>query len=89
MSVTIHIPQFLQPDTDDIRKVNVEGGTVGEALNNLVRQFPRLKFQLIEKGKLHGYLDVFVNKKSAYPEELSKPIVPGDELHIVNIIVGG
>jgi len=89
MSVTVNIPQFLQPDTDDVRAAKVDGGTVGECLNDLVKRFPRLKPLLFKNGKLHGYLDVFVNKKSAYPEELAKPVANGDELHIINIIVGG
>ena len=89
MSVTVNIPQFLQPDTGEVRETKVEGGTVGECLNDLVRRFPRLKPLLFEKGKLHGYLEVFVNRESAYPEELAKPVNAGDELHIINIIVGG
>ena len=89
MSVTVNIPQFLQPDTNEVRLTKVEGGTVGECLADLVQRFPRLKPLLFEKGKLHGYLDVFVNKKSAYPEEMARQVKNGDELHIVNIIVGG
>ena len=89
MSVTVNIPQFLQPDTDEMRAAKVEGGTVGECLNDLVQQFPQLKPQLFEKGKLHGYLDIFVNKKSAHPQGLKKQVANGDELHIINIIVGG
>ena len=89
MSVTINIPQFLQPDTGEVRVAKVDGSTVGECLNDLVQRYPRLKPLLFKKGKLHGYLDVFVNKKSAYPEELARRVNNGDELHIINIIVGG
>lgn len=91
MSVTINIPQFLQPDTDEVKVAKVDGCTVGECLNDLVQQFPQLKPQLFnnKSGKLHGYLDVFVNKKSAHPEGLGRPVANGDELHIINIIVGG
>ena len=91
MSVTINIPQFLQPDTGDVRAAKVEGDTVGECLNDLVRQFPRLKPLLFnsKNRKLHRYLDVFVNKKSSHPLGLDKPVASGDELYIFNIIVGG
>jgi len=41
------------------------------------------------KGKLHGYLGIFVNDAGAYPEELKKPVNDGDRINIVNIIAGG
>ena len=90
MSVTVNIPQFLQQGTDEVKAANVDGGTVGECLNDLVQRFPRLKPLLFNKSdKLHGYLEVFVNRESAYPEELARPVSNGDELHIINIIMGG
>ena len=90
MTVTIHIPQFLQHLTNGVTSFNVNENTVGDCLNNLVNEFPQLKEQIFEKdGELHEYLDFFINGESAYPEELAKPVKDGDELHIVNIIVGG
>lgn len=90
MSVSINIPQFLQHLTSDVKVVDVNGGTVGECLNDLARQFPKLKARLLSKnGKLMKNLDVYINGKSAYPEELAKPVNDGDELHIINAIVGG
>jgi len=90
MSVEINIPQFLQPVADEVKVADVNGSTVGDCLSDLVKKFPRLEEKLFgENGKLHGYLDVFINGESAYPEELARPVSQGDELHIVNIIVGG
>ena len=90
MSVKINIPQFLQHLANDTKVADVNGITVGECLNDLVKQFPELKAWLFSKnGKLLKYLDVYINRESAYPEELAKPVNDGDELHIVNIIVGG
>ena len=39
--------------------------------------------------QLLSYIDIYVNRESAYPEELNKPVKDGDELHIVIIIGGG
>lgn len=90
MSVSINIPQFLQHFTSDVKVVDVNGRTVGDCLNDLVRQFPQLKVRLLRKnGKLLKNLDVYINGESAYPEELAKPVNDGDELHIINAIVGG
>lgn len=90
MSAEINLPQFLQPDADNMKVAEVDGSTVGECLDDLVKQFPRLEPMLFDKNrKLFSYLDVFINRKSAYPEELDRPVADGDELHIINIILGG
>lgn len=88
--MVVNIPQFFQHLAGGVKVTEVEGETVGECLSKLVRQFPGLEPRLFAKrGKLHNYLDIFVNRQSAYPEELAKPVRDGDELHIINIIVGG
>ncbi len=90
MSVEINIPQFLQHLTDDVKVAVVNGGTVGECLKALVKQFPQLEALLFTKnGRLIKYLDIYINGESAYPEELARPVGDGDELHIVKSIVGG
>jgi molybdopterin synthase sulfur carrier subunit len=85
----INIPQFLQHLTDNVKVSKVNGRTVGECLNDLVGQFPQLQEKLFKNGTLHKYLDVYINGESAYPEELDKQIIDGDELNIIKIIVGG
>jgi molybdopterin converting factor small subunit len=90
MSVRVEIPPFLQHLTEDVTKTNVNGNTVGDCLADLVRQFPRLKEALLDKdGKLHIYIEIFVNEKTTYPKELAESVEDGDEIHIVNILSGG
>ena len=73
-----------------MKVADVNGRTVGECLNDLVKQFPQFEEVLFNKsGKLLKHLDVYINGKSAYPEELAKSVNDGDKLHIINIIVGG
>ena len=61
MSVTILIPSALRPFTDRKSELEAEGATVGEALANLVGQYPDLKRQIYEDdGKLRGFVNVFV-----------------------------
>lgn len=74
-----------------MKTAKVEGSTVGECLDDLIRRFPCLKPLLFndKTGKLHSYLEIFVNKQSAYPDELVKLVKNGDELRIINIIMGG
>jgi hypothetical protein len=44
---------------------------------------------LDENGNLLKHLDVYVNGESSYPEDLAKMVHEGDELYILNIVVGG
>ena len=90
MSVKININPSLYHYTNNQDMVEVDGATVGECLSNLVKQFPGIDKALFDKnGKLLGYIDIYVNKESAYPEELAKPVRDGDELYIIIAIAGG
>jgi molybdopterin converting factor small subunit len=70
--------------------VAVSGSTTGECLEDLVREFPAIKQELFDKdGGLLEYLSVFVNREVAFPDELTKPVKHGDEIHIIPLIGGG
>ncbi|GAH23804.1 unnamed protein product [marine sediment metagenome] len=90
MSVKINIHPFFSHLTNDQAVVEVNGSTVGQCLEQLVAQFPKVRNWLFEKdGKVNRLVDIYVNGESAYPEELAKPVKDGDELHTVVIIAGG
>jgi molybdopterin converting factor small subunit len=90
MTVQIDIPPFLRGIAGDAKMTNVSGGTVGECLENFITQFPGSKEFLFDKnGKLLKYLDVYVNGKSAYPEELTKKVNNGDKISLLYLIIGG
>ena len=80
----------MKASTDNKRVVEVDGSTVGECLNHLVEQFPRIKKQLFSKeGNLFENIIISINGESAYPEQLAKPVKDDDELKIVLLIGGG
>ncbi len=90
MSVTINLHPTLHQFTNGQTIVKVKGNTVGQCLDDLIRQFPQIKRWLFDKtGELHNYVDIYVNQESFYPEELAKPVKDGDELYITLIIAGG
>jgi molybdopterin converting factor small subunit len=90
VSVKINIHPFLSQHTNNQDVVEVNGSTAGQCLEQLVARFPELKPWLFEKsGKLNRLVEIYVNMKSSYPEELAKPVKDGDELHIIIIISGG
>ena len=90
MSVIVNLHPNLYQLTDGQTTVEVEGNTVGQCLDELVRRFPGIKSRLFDKkGKLLNYIDIYVNQESSYPEELAKAVRDGDELHITLLIAGG
>lgn len=90
MSIEIKISPIFSRFTNNQQIAKVNGSTVGECLNDLVKQFPDLKKALFDKSdNLHRYLDVYVNGESSYPEELTKPVKDGDKLNIMMLFAGG
>jgi len=90
MSIKINIPSYMKSFTNNMEVVEVNGNTVGECLNHLIKQFPGMKKQLFSKNdNLFENIIISVNGESAYPKQLAKPVKDGDELTITFIIGGG
>ena len=90
MSIKIDVSTFLHKYTNGQQVVEVSGSTVGQCLDDLVKQFPSIKPGLFDKnGKLQNYIVLYVNGENTYPEELAKPVKDGDKLHVIFLIGGG
>ena len=90
MGIKVHLYSGLMDYTGGKDVAEVTGANIGECLNDIARQYPRLKNILFGKdAELLKHVFVSVNLKSAYPEQLGTPVVETDELHIALIIVGG
>ena len=90
MSITIQISSVFAKYADNKTVLTVKGNTVGECLDDLIGQYPELKTVFLDsEGKLIHSYDVYINGKSAYPNEMTKPVKDGDKLHVVPVIYGG
>ena len=90
MPVNIHIHATHRQFTSGLEVVPVEGGTVGECLNHLAQRFPGMEKALFaKKDKLLNVVEVYINQTSAYPNELSRPVKDGDDIHLVVMLAGG
>lgn len=90
MSVQIDVPLPFRYISDGLAVANVNGSTVGECLDSFAEQFPGVKGLLFDKdGILLRYIDVYVNGKSTYPEQLTKKVNNGDKISFFYLIVGG
>jgi molybdopterin converting factor small subunit len=90
MAVKVHIHSTHRQFTNGLEVVTGEGNTVGECLNQLIKQFPGMEKALFaKKDKLLNNVEIYLNHTSAYPNELVKPVKDGDEIHLVIMLTGG
>jgi len=90
MPVNVHIHLTHRQFTNGQDLVAVQGTTVGECLNHLVRLYPGMEKALFaKKDKLLNVVEVFVNHAAAYPNELTKPVKDGDEINLLVMLAGG
>jgi molybdopterin converting factor small subunit len=70
--------------------VEVEGRNVEECLWGLDRKFPGMAQNIFDRnGKLLKHVEIFVNGKSAFPNELATIVTDRDELSILILLAGG
>jgi molybdopterin converting factor small subunit len=84
----IHIPSPLLSYTNQRGEVEATGATVAALLEDLNRQFPGLRFRMIdEQDAIRPHMRVFVNGVMAHG--LEAPLQPSDEVHILQALSGG
>jgi molybdopterin converting factor small subunit len=89
-SITFDVPAFLEHLTGGVTQAEVTGRTVGECLDDFVKDFPGAGQLLFDKkGSLLGHIEILVNGKSMFPKEFTRPVQDGDTISMVYLIVGG
>ena len=70
------------------RDVVAEGATLAEVLADLDRQFPGIRFRMIdEQDRIRTHIRLYVN--TAPVESLGAGVHPGDTLHLICALSGG
>jgi len=84
----LHLPGTLTPLFVDLpRRVEVEAGTVDEAIDRLEQRWPGLRDRLCEPGPLlRGHIHVYVDRERA---ELGTPLEPRSRVDVIAAISGG
>ena len=68
--------------------VDAEGATLGELLSDLDRQFPGIRFRMIdEQERMRRHVRFFVNGDQTF--DLQRTLRPADEVCIVQALSGG
>jgi molybdopterin synthase sulfur carrier subunit len=89
--VEVRIPTMMRQDAGGQASVKANGGTIGEVLDDLVLQFPRLSEKVRNTdGSLHKFVNVYVNDEDVrYLDKLDTKVADGDEISILPAVAGG
>jgi molybdopterin converting factor small subunit len=81
------IPSALRSYTER-GETEASGGTLGVLLTDLERQYPGIRFRIIdEQDRIRRHIRIFVNGEQA--RDLSRPLAAADEVIIVQALSGG
>ena len=89
--VTVRLPAVLAQMSGGERSIAVEGGTLAEALEDLVLRRPALGLHIFdESGALRGNILCFCNDVCRRRSDgLDDPIRAGDTITLLNSVSGG
>ena len=87
---TVLIPSALRKLTSNQAGVQVAGATVGEVLRNLADLHPSLGAQILENGKVRGFVNVFVGDEDIrFLDGDQTPVQENEEVTLIPAIAGG
>jgi molybdopterin synthase sulfur carrier subunit len=91
MAVTVRIPTPLRKFTGDQADVDVDGGTIGELLDNLEGQHAGIKERIVdEEGGIRRFVNIYVNEEDIrFLDGPDTALKEGDQVTIVPAIAGG
>jgi len=92
MSIKVNIPMYFRHYTNGLDVAEVHGTTVGECLNDLVKQFPDLAQVLwYAPDDLDDCIAVGIHQEvlTAWQEPLKQPVSDGEEFTILLFGIAG
>jgi molybdopterin synthase sulfur carrier subunit len=90
MAVTVKIPSQLRAATGGEAEIDVEGATVGEALEVVFDRHDGLRDRITQDGDLRRFVNVYVSGEDIrFQDGLDTPISEGDEVTILPAVAGG
>jgi len=91
MASKVRIPTPLRKLTNNEELVEVNGATIGDAINELQTRFPGIKERLLdETGAVRRFVNVYVNEEDIrFLQNQQTKLKDGDEISIIPAIAGG
>jgi len=86
--VRVLLPSQLQSYSRGASRVEVEGASVAAALDDLDRQFPGIRFRVVdEQDRIRPHMRIYVGPERAL--DIARPLGEGDEVLIFGALSGG
>lgn len=90
MAIKVQVPTPMREAAGGNAEVAVSGGTVKDALADLVRQYPALGSKLFDGGKVRPYVNIFVNDEDVrYLDDLDTKVADGVVVALIPAVAGG
>jgi len=90
MAVIVSIPTILRNHTDGEKRVQATGSTLAAVIDDLEANHAGLKDRLINDGKLHRFVNVYVNDEDVrFSGGLDTAVADGDSVTILPAVAGG
>jgi hypothetical protein len=70
MSVRVNLTPYFCDIVDRKETLEANGDTVGEVIDDIDKRYPGFKKECIDnQGKPYGFLEIYVNPETAFPDE--------------------
>ncbi len=90
MAVKVKIPAQLRPATGGAAEIEVEAGTVGDALDAVFAKHDGLRERITEGGDLRRFVNVYVSGEDIrFQDGLETAVDDGAEVTILPAVAGG
>lgn len=87
-TLKVTLPTPLVDYTGGSREVNASGNTLADLLRDLDRQYPGIRFRMIdEQGRIRAHIKLFVNAE--LERSLESRLIEQDRVIIVAALSGG
>jgi molybdopterin converting factor small subunit len=88
VSVKVHVSTHVRSYTGGKAEIEADGRTLVELMADLERRYPGIRFRVIdEQDRIRQHMNFFVGGRLV--RDLSHPIGPREEVHILGALSGG
>lgn len=88
--VTVTLPRLLEPAVGPTRRVELDAGSVGDAIDRLLDRHPTLRVHLFdEQGNLRQHVLCFVEGSQTRLGDRSTPITEPTQITFLQAVSGG
>lgn len=87
----VHVTSVIRRAVNDQKEISVEGGTINELIENIERDYPGFRAQVLdESGTPHRFVNIYLNDEDIrYLQGPDTTLAEGDSVSILPSVAGG